>query len=286
MAWAAGALLILASSTPVVALTGMRLVHREQDPLTAAAASGATVKFAGRVLGDPRELPSNSFGGASLFIVRVKVNQVELRQQRLSSGASLVVFGSSEWGELVAGEQITARGRMQPADPGQPEAALSFPRSGPVVTSRGSWPWRFAEHLRRGLRQACAGLPDDARGLLPALVVGDTSRLDPDLKEDLQQGGLTHLTAVSGSNVAILGVVSFVVIGLLGGGRPIQAGGTVMVIAGFVVLARPEPSVLRAAVMGVLGLVAVLLARRGAGVPMLAATVVILLGGDPAVAGA
>jgi competence protein ComEC len=265
----------------VVALTGLRLVHREQDPLTVAAAAGATAGFSGRVLGDPKELPGNSFGGASRFIVRVKVGQVELSRRQFPSAASIVVFGSGKWGELVAGQHITARGRMQPADPGQPEAALSSPRSGPVVTSPGSWPWRFAEHLREGLRKACAGLPDDARGLLPALVVGDTSRLDPDLKEDLQEGGLTHLTSVSGSNVAILGVVSFVVIGLLGGGRPVRAAGTVLVIAGFVVLARPEPSVVRAAVMGVLGLVAMLLARRGAGVPMLATTVVVLLGIDP-----
>ncbi|MCE0539145.1 ComEC/Rec2 family competence protein [Kineosporia rhizophila] len=172
-------------------------------------------------------------------------------------------------------------GRLEPGEPGQPEAAVAFPRSAPVVTDPGSWPWRLAEHLRDGLREACAGLPDDARGLLPALVVGDTSNLDPELKEDLQAAGLTHLTAVSGSNVAILGAACFLVVGAIGGRRQVQVVVTVLVIGGFVILARPEPSVVRAAVMGLLGLAGVLMARRGAGVPMLAATGVILLGADP-----
>ena len=66
--------------------------------------------------------------------------------------------------------------------------------------------------LRAGLQRACAPLPDDAGGLLPGLVVGDTSRLDPALEEDFRTTGMTHLNAVSGANVAIiLGVVLFAV---------------------------------------------------------------------------
>ena len=39
-------------------------------------------------------------------------------------------------------------------------------------------------------------------------MVGDTSRLDPAVEEDFRATGMTHLTAVSGANVAIVvGVV-------------------------------------------------------------------------------
>ncbi|GAA3624001.1 hypothetical protein GCM10022223_46270 [Kineosporia mesophila] len=279
--WVAGLLLVLALVAPVTAVTGLRLLHREHDPLTAVAARGMTITFEGRVSGDPKRLSATSFGSGPLYLVRLGIRRVAARQRTVASSAQLVVFGTGGWGDLVAGQEVRASGRVRPADPGQAEVAVTFARSGPVIRYPGSWPWRFAEHLREGLREACSGLPDDARGLLPALVVGDTSGLDPDLEADLQAGGLTHLTAVSGSNVAILGAVTFVLIGALRGGRRVQAAGTVLVIVGFVVLARPEPSVLRAAVMGVLALAGALMARRGAGVPMLAATVVILLGVDP-----
>ncbi|MBT0770820.1 ComEC/Rec2 family competence protein [Kineosporia sp. J2-2] len=281
VAWGAGVLLGVALVAPVTAVTGVRLLHRERDPLTAAAAEGVTVRFEGKVSGDPKQLSGNAFGGGPRFLVRIGVDSVESRGRQRPSSAQLVVFGTGNWGTLVAGQRIRSSGRMQPADRGKAEAAVTFAGAGPVLVDAGSWPWRFAEHLREGLRAACAGLPDDARGLLPSLVVGDTSRLDPRLREDLAAGGLTHLTAVSGSNVAILGAVVFFLIGALRGGRRAQAAGTVLAIAGFVVLARPEPSVLRAALMGVLAVVGVLTARRGAGVPMLATTVVVLLGVDP-----
>ena len=63
---------------------------------------------------------------------------------------------------------------------------------------------RVAGRLRAGLRAAAAPLPAAEQGLLPALVVGDTSRLPDELRADFRTVGLTHLTAVSGSNVAIV----------------------------------------------------------------------------------
>jgi competence protein ComEC len=57
---------------------------------------------------------------------------------------------------------------------------------------------RAAERLRAGLRQASADLGRDARGLLPGLVVGDTSQQPADLAAAFQATGLTHLCAVSG----------------------------------------------------------------------------------------
>src|SRR6201999_3333853 len=97
-----------------------------------------------------------------------------------------------------------------------------FPRGAPEVLSPGSWVWRVAERLRVGLRDACRGLPSDAQGLLPALVVGDTSHLNPGLHDDLQAAGLTHLTAVSGGNVAEIAAVAVGLIAGLGGGRRVR----------------------------------------------------------------
>jgi competence protein ComEC len=112
-------------------------------------------------------------------------------------------------------------------------------------------------------------------------VIGDTSRLPADLTADFRTAGLTHLVAVSGANLAI--VSGFVLLvgrwaGLRGRALPAVAG---LSMAGFVVLARPEPSVLRAAVMGALALLALATGRRGRSLAALAATVVVLVLVDP-----
>jgi competence protein ComEC len=54
-----------------------------------------------------------------------------------------------------------------------------------------------------------------------------------------------------------------------------------LLLAGFVILARPEPSVLRAAVMGVIGLLGLSASRRRMGIPALSGAVLVLLCIDP-----
>ncbi|MGH3489471.1 MAG: ComEC/Rec2 family competence protein, partial [Actinopolymorphaceae bacterium] len=135
--------------------------------------------------------------------------------------------------------------------------------------------------LRAGLRSAVAGLPEAERGLVPALVVGDESGLPERLVDDFRTAGLSHLTAVSGANFTI--VLAFVLglarwAGVRSWGLPLLG---VVCALGFVVLARPEPSVLRAAAMGLVGLAGLAAGSRRYGVPALALAVVALLLADP-----
>jgi competence protein ComEC len=279
---AATLLVPLVSAAVLLATTGLRLLDRERDPLTRAAGAGLAVSVQGRVTGDPHRVASGA-GAArgERWVVTLAAGRLKVRGRWGPASGGLVVLGSAAWSTPVAGARVQVSGRLVPTEAGDPASALVFPRSSPVVLDAGSWPWRVADRLRRGLRTACDDLPPAARGLLPALVVGDTSRLDPGLTDDLRGAGLTHLTAVSGANLAILAAVVVSVVGGLGGGRRRQVAASVPVIAGFVVLARPEPSVLRAAVMGSLALIGLLQARRGAGLPLLAVTTVVLLGIDP-----
>jgi competence protein ComEC len=127
-------------------------------------------------------------------------------------------------------------------------------------------------------------LPPAERGLLPGLVDGDTSNLDPVLIDRFRAAGLTHLVAVSGTNCSI--VVGTVLLVLRRARvRPwlcAVLGGAVLVA--FVVVARPSPSVLRAAVMAAIALVCLATGRPRAAVPILAATVLGLLAWDPGLA--
>src|SRR2546423_1395181 len=104
---------------------------------------------------------------------------------------------------------------------------------------------------------------------------------DPSVQAEFCAAGLSHLVAVSGTNVAILcGVV-------LGLARLARLGPrtavvlAAVVLIGFVVLCRPSPSVLRAAVMGAVALLALVLGRRRSAMPALCAAVLALLVADP-----
>lgn len=195
--------------------------------------------------------------------------------------APVLVLASPEWLNLQVGSTATAPARLLATEPGDDVAALLIVDTAPADVAAAAMPYRVAEVFRAGLRDAARHLPEDARGLLPALVLGDEQRLTDRLRGDLRDSGLAHLTAVSGANVAI--VVGAV---LLVARRCGAAGGALVVlslvaIVCFVVLARPQPSVLRAAVMGGVAASVLLTGAQGRGLSNLAAACLALILIDP-----
>ena len=160
---------------------------------------------------------------------------------------------------------------------GSAERAVLAPLSPPEVEPFRTPLLAASDHIRTRLRGAVQALPRDARALVPALVVGDTSLTPDELTEAMRATGMSHLSAVSGSNLAILltAVMAVVVRTRLSRRTRVVVG--LAVIVAFVVIARPEPSVLRAAAMGAVGVLAFSRARASAGLPALAATEVVLL---------
>ncbi|HEY2983395.1 MAG TPA: ComEC/Rec2 family competence protein, partial [Jatrophihabitantaceae bacterium] len=124
---------------------------------------------------------------------------------------------------------------------------------------------------------ASSGLPALPRGLLPGLIDGDTSGLDPVLAERFRIAGLTHLVAVSGTNCAIIVGAALLALRRFGAGPVTSAAVGLAVLGAFVVVARPSPSVLRAALMAAIALAALASGRQRDGVPMLSAAVLGLL---------
>ena len=131
-----------------------------------------------------------------------------------------------------------------------------------------------------------SGLPPDRRVLVPALVDGDDAGLDPALQDDFRTTGLTHLLAVSGTNLTlVVGFALVVARWLRVRGRWLYVVGAAG-IAGFVLVARAEPSVLRAAVMGTVALVGMGANGRDRGTRALGVATVVLLLLDPGLASA
>ncbi|MFF7307455.1 ComEC/Rec2 family competence protein [Streptomyces sp. NPDC008137] len=202
----------------------------------------------------------------------------------------------SPWLGLLPSTRLRVSARLAPAMTGGDRVAAVLRVRGqgvPEVVGEPSGAQRLAGRLRAGLREATGGLPADARALLPGLVVGDTSRITPELEEAFKETDLTHTLAVSGANFTILlalllgppglaqhaerrGIAPRLGISLRG---TAVLGGALSL--GFVVVCRPDPSVVRAAACGAVALLALATGRRRSLIPALATAVLLLVLYDP-----
>lgn len=125
----------------------------------------------------------------------------------------------------------------------------------PVAISSESRMHNLAGGFRDALKRLTYQRVDsDAAALLPGLVLGDNRAQSDELVSNLRLSGLGHLTAVSGANVAILLLfVQFFLqkTRLSDNWRLVIL---LIVLALFVIVARPSPSVVRAAMMAAIAL--------------------------------
>lgn len=268
----------------VVALTLTALVgHRElrgAGTIDELAAQRASVRLTAEVVSDPRVVGGGA-ERAPATMVRLRVLTVQGRGAVSQVSAPLLVFGDERWTQVRWGQRLELAGRLKPAEPGDDVLATVTVRGPPRVVGQPGAVLAGAEHVRAALRAAVTGVPEDAAGLVPGLVIGDTSLTPPDLTADMTEVQMSHLSAVSGSNVSIVLVALIGLCSLLGLPRRLRPVVALVGLAGFVVLARPEPSVVRAAVMGAVGLLGVSTSRRRAALPALGAAIVVLLCYDP-----
>ncbi|NKZ05032.1 ComEC/Rec2 family competence protein [Actinomadura latina] len=230
------------------------------------------------VTGDPQAKTGHP---RPMIIIRARAEAVRRVKVRVPV---LLIAGDPRWLRLIPSQRVRLRGRFVPPKGAGLLSAVVIVQGPPAVLGPPSTPQRAAEHVRAGLRAAVDRQPPDRRGVLPGMVVGDTSRLDPALAEDFRTAGLTHLLVVSGANLAIVIGAVLGLCRLAGLGRRRAPPVAVLAVLAFVVVARPEPSVLRAAVMGMIGLLALLTGRERQGLPALAAAVLLLVLIDPELA--
>ena len=282
LAGARRSLALGAATLVLAAVAGSALLRQAQldrAPVTELAVERAQVSVEGVVVGDPRAIHGFEEGVA----VRVSLREVTGRGETHRLRAPVLVFGDVGWADVRLGSRVRLDGRLAPSD-GSHEAAVLAASSDPVPVARPDVWWRAAETVRASLRASVAHRPDHQRALVPALVVGDDSDLDPRLAEDFRATGMTHLLAVSGTNLTL--VVGFLLV--LGRWCGVRGRGHYVVgavgIVGFVLLARTEPSVVRAAAMGAVGLMGMGVDGRRRGPRALGVAVVVLLLLDPGLA--
>lgn len=218
----------------------------------------------------PEETPRPVAGGRLMFragLVRVADVAVTGR---------VVVFGQgADFGELAPGQPGRFRARIsRPTRRDLTVAALGA--VGRPEFGRASAIHRAAQAVRtRFAAAAREALPPGQAAMLPGLVLGDTTTVTPTTIAAFRTAGLIHLTAVSGANVTIVCGAVLLTAGLIGPRPAVMLAALALVV--FVFVVQPTASVLRAAVMGAIALMAVLSARRRQGIPILAGTVIVLM---------
>ena len=219
----------------------------------------------GRVRGDFRQLDQ--------YVVEVRSRQIDSN----TINVPLLLYGNQEMKSLIPGERIQVLGRVK-VFPGYATVAGSLTQVGGIRrVENGSWIWRWTSSIRADIKRSLVNLPQDARALIPGLVIGDRSGQDIELTTVMRRSGLTHLTAVSGANFAIVAAL------LLAIGRRLRIRGRALWIGIgaflliFIFLVRPSSSVLRAAVMTGVLLFAKSQGVRASPIPALAFAIALLL---------
>lgn len=267
--------LVAACGVAASALLRAEAVH--DNGVETLAGQHATVSARVVVTSDPM-LRRGRFEDYVVF--RARTENVTGRGVRHRIRAPVLVIADLRWQRLTPGSRLRVTGRLQPSTTRDLAGVLST-RGPPVVVERPG-PWlRGADRLRASIRTAVAHQPLGPRVLVPALVDGDDGGMPEELNESFRTSGLTHLLAVSGTNLTL--VVGCLL--LLARWAGVRARGLVVVgavgVVGFVLLARTEPSVVRAAAMGSVGLIGMGHHGRRRGTRALGAAAFVLLLFDP-----
>ena len=284
--WALGAVALVLLGCM---LTGWaRWWWRDHDPLTRLAQQQAVGIAELTVLGTPRTGERQGVR-PEWWVSSARLDQLDARGERLRSATIVRVSASgtamAPWAVLAPGTRVRATIRLSLAEPGESVAVQARAREPPQVVAAPNALDGAIERVRAGLRASAAHLDPEPRALVPALVVGDTAGMPSDLTDRFRVTGLTHLTAVSGANLTLLlaflgtlarwcGVRGWWLRGLLAVG-----------VVGFVLLCHSEPSVVRAAGMGLVGLAALGAGGRGGrAVRALCVAVVVIVFVEPVMA--
>jgi len=282
MRWAVLAFLIGAACGG--GATAAQLVTAHAEPLAGLARAQTRATLSLTVSSDPHPVGRPGVGPPT-YGFDARLNRITTADATTRLSARVFVLASNrDWAGLLPGQRTTVDGRLGPSDGADLDAAVVSVKVPPTLVGRPPWTQRAAGSLRSGLQRACVGLPTQVRGLLPGLIDGDTTHLDPAVAAAFRTTGMTHLVAVSGSNVAMIIGCVLLMCRWSRAGPMMSAIVCGIALIGFVILVRPTPSVLRASAMGCIGLIALATGRVRAAVPALATAVTALIVYDPALA--
>lgn len=274
-----------AAAALVATAVAVQAPHRLPDTVRAVIEERARATALVTVSSSPVVRSGAGFGGADQLRFRGSLTRLE--EPATAPGTAqevsvpVVVFIAAAEKPPAIGDELRLAGTLVATDPGDAASALFFGRGEPEPVRSAPWFLDWANRLRTGFAAAAGDLPGAGADLLPGLAIGDTTAVDDDLDAAMKASSLSHLTAVSGANCAIVLALVLAVSSAAGLSRRWRVACALVLLAGFVVLVTPEPSVIRAATMATIVLIAGSVGRPGRGLPALALAVLVLLVSDP-----
>lgn len=178
--------------------------------------------------------------------------------------AGRVLVRTARFPEVRYGDELVVRGTVNRL---QEEYARSFEKNRingivrfaevtPTGAVRGSPVLRTIFAFKRHALSVLPGvLPEKQAAFLAGVTVGERAQFSDEFTEAMRVSGTMHVVALSGYNISILAVV-------IGGiffsflARRAAFAATIAVIVGFVIMTGAEASIVRAAIMGVVMMLA------------------------------
>lgn len=117
--------------------------------------------------------------------------------------------------------------------------------------------------VRNGIRESLSdALPEPHASLAAGVLIGSDG-IPPELRDQMAATGTSHLVAVSGQNIAMLGALIVAALSWLIGRRPASMLAAIALVA-YACVVGPDASVVRAAIMGGLCVLATVCGRQHA----------------------
>ena len=284
-----GPALLLLAAAALAVLGAWRFEQWASEPLPDLARSlGADVTIEGRIDSEPDP-------GLTTLRYHVRAERVGAGGVwRETGGRALITVRETE--SLAYGAPVRLSGRLE--EPPVLEAfdyraflarrdivgTMSFPRVEKLGDGPRGSPRALASEMRLRLERSMqAALPEPAASLGSGIVMGRDATMPRDLTEAFRETGLAHFVAVSGSNIALVTALAFLLfVPLVGRNWAILPAAASLGL--YVFLAGAEETVVRSGIMALIVLVGFWLGRPRSGLAALGAAAIVMTAAQPRLA--
>jgi competence protein ComEC len=262
------------------AVMSLRQVGLQTSQVHRFIGSTSTIQF--QISTDPTKTQSKVFGSTlapTSYSFLATALQMSDENQRYRLRVPIRVIAQNQLVRgLLPGQMITAEGAIRASKEARVAAMFLVRGDIGVDTKPSHWASALGS-IRTHLRALCG--TDDAGALIPGMVLGDTALQSVNFKNDMRRSGLTHLVAVSGANFAIISLFVLWCMQWIFRSLRLRLIFTAVALSSFIALVRPSPSVLRAAAMAGVVLVARGVGKRSDPLATLGFAIAAVVIGDP-----
>jgi len=249
---------------------GIAVSTRISDTVNFGIPENAVVGISGTLLDDPRVISNGKAAGRAMSTLSLRMTMGNGGTRATANGQITVFFPEENAGrlrEFGRGTYISAEGELRAPTGGGAAAGSGLSSFGNYtftahalhITKEAPSLERFRTGLRLGLTGRFTGSQSAGQwtGLALALLLGIRDNLDSGLAALYRNAGCSYILALSGMHLAIIvSLISFLLKKPLGLRAAAIAGAVIIIAYCFIV--GPLPSLNRAALMYLLGVIAIL----------------------------